>query len=91
MVRSGPGRSVFKNKFPFIIIIIIIIIIIYYYFLFFKRGCPNRVTTEVRIAAGVEEMPQANPLARNHSSTISAHRGGASQQGHPTHTEVSPT
>jgi len=39
----------------------------------------------------VEEMPQANPLARNYSSTISAHRGGvATQQGDPTHTKVSP-
>jgi hypothetical protein len=77
---------VFKKNFPFIIVIIII----YFLFIFFKTTLIEPSYGEVRIAAGVEEMPQSNPLARNHSSTISAHRGGATQQGHPTHTEVSP-
>ena len=74
-----------QEEFPFIINIIIIII----YFFFQTRLCEPS-DDEARIAAGEEEMPQANPLARNHSSTISAHRAGATQQGIPTHTEVSP-
>jgi hypothetical protein len=68
----------------------------YYYYLFifnyfFKTRLCEPSHDEVRIAADVEEIPQANPLARSHSSTIFADRRAATQQGDPTHTEVSPT